>query len=91
MVGRGQSFYAGDGLNKTLVDPVEFEMVLQVAKAAGNGHTAPCPSAIVALFAALAACLRRYRDENNLAELYGSRANTRLTKVQKGAHYRASF
>jgi len=44
MVGRGQSYYAGDGLNKALVDPVEFEMVLQVAKAAGNGHTVPFPS-----------------------------------------------
>jgi len=43
-VQRGQSYYAGDGLNKALVDPEEVEMVLQVVKSAGQGHTAPFPS-----------------------------------------------
>jgi len=43
-VQRGQSYYAGDGLNKALVAPEEVEMVLQVVKSAGSGHTAPFPS-----------------------------------------------
>jgi len=43
-VQRGQSYYAGDGVNKALVDPAEVEMVLQVVKSAGKGHAAPSPS-----------------------------------------------
>lgn len=38
-VGRGQSYYAGDGLNKALVSPEKFEAVLDRVKAAGNGST----------------------------------------------------
>jgi len=36
-VGRGQSYYAGDGLNKALVSPERIEAVLDRVKAAGNG------------------------------------------------------
>src|SRR5690606_28503232 len=36
-VGRGQSYYAGDGLNTALVSPEKFEAVLDRLKAAGNG------------------------------------------------------
>jgi len=43
VVTRGQSFYAGDGLNKALVSPETFESVLDRAKAAGNG-LAPTPA-----------------------------------------------
>jgi muramidase (phage lysozyme) len=35
-VGRGQSYYAGDGLNKALVSPERLEAVLDDVKAAGN-------------------------------------------------------
>jgi len=35
-VQRGQSYYAGDGLNKALVKPEKVEAVLDQAKAAGN-------------------------------------------------------
>lgn len=35
-VARGQSYYAGDGLNKALVGPARVEDVLDSAKAAGN-------------------------------------------------------
>lgn len=35
-VARGQSYYAGDGLNKALVAPAAVESVLDRAKAAGN-------------------------------------------------------
>lgn len=36
-VERGQSYYAGDGLNKALVSPDAVEAVLDRVKAAGNG------------------------------------------------------
>jgi hypothetical protein len=36
---RGQSYYAGDGLNKALVAPATVEAVLDKVKAAGNGVT----------------------------------------------------
>lgn len=42
-IGRGQSYYAGDGLNKALVSPEKFEAVLDRVKAAGNGLS-PAPS-----------------------------------------------
>lgn len=42
-VGRGQSYYAGDGLNKALISPEKFEAVLDRVKAAGNGLS-PAPS-----------------------------------------------
>ena len=43
VVTRGQSFYAGDGLNKALVSPEKFESVLDRVKAAGN-RLAPTPA-----------------------------------------------
>lgn len=41
---RGQSYYAGDGLNKSLTKPETVEAVLDKVKAAGNGVAAPAPS-----------------------------------------------
>lgn len=47
---RGQSYYAGDGLNKSLTKPETVEAVLDKVKAAGNGvapaapTTAPVPA-----------------------------------------------
>ncbi|RBO89322.1 hypothetical protein [Pseudochrobactrum asaccharolyticum] len=38
---RGQSYYAGDSLNKALVTPEAIEAVLRKAKAAGNGLQVP--------------------------------------------------
>lgn len=46
-VARGQSYYAGDGLNKSLTKPETVEAVLDKARAAGNGvaTAAPAPAA----------------------------------------------
>lgn len=41
---RGQSFYAGDGLNKSLTKPETVEAVLDKVKAASNGVAAPAQS-----------------------------------------------
>lgn len=38
---RGQSYYAGDGLNKSLTKPETVEAVLDKVKAAGNGVAVP--------------------------------------------------
>ncbi|WP_173931404.1 hypothetical protein [Chelativorans sp. Marseille-P2723] len=62
MIGRGQSYYAGDGLNKALVDPAEFEKVLTAAKSAGNGTQTPgtpkpAPSGKAGILAAILAAL----------------------------------
>lgn len=40
-VRRGQSYYAGDGVNKALVDPEEVERVLGKVLAAAKGATTP--------------------------------------------------
>ena len=40
---RGQSYYAGDGVNKALVGPEAFEAVLDAVKAAGSGAVQPPP------------------------------------------------
>ncbi|WP_172123238.1 hypothetical protein [Devosia sp. 919] len=42
-VTRGQSYYAGDGLNKSLVEPAKVEAILAKAKAAGNGPVSAPP------------------------------------------------
>lgn len=43
---RGQSYYAGDGLNKSLTKPETVEAVLDKVRAAGNGVAVPAqPSA----------------------------------------------
>lgn len=42
---RGQSYYAGDGLNKALVKPETVEAVLDRVKAAGNGVAVPASAA----------------------------------------------
>jgi muramidase (phage lysozyme) len=43
-VKRGQSYYAGDGLNKSLVSPERVEAILAKAKAAGNAIPAEKPA-----------------------------------------------
>lgn len=42
---RGQSYYAGDGLNKSLTKPETVEAVLDKVKAAGNGVAMPAQPA----------------------------------------------
>lgn len=42
-VQRGQSFYAGDGLNKSLVSPAKVEAILKKALAAAGQSAAPAP------------------------------------------------
>lgn len=42
-VKRGQSYYAGDGLNKSLVKPTAVEAVIARAKAAGGASPDPAP------------------------------------------------
>lgn len=42
-VSRGQSFYAGDGLNKSLVKPETVEAVLDRVKIAGSTPVTPAP------------------------------------------------
>ncbi|KAB2693862.1 hypothetical protein [Brucella intermedia] len=44
IVKRGETFYAGDALNKALVTPAKIEALLDKVKAAGNGAAAPAPS-----------------------------------------------
>lgn len=61
-LGRGQSYYAGDGLNKALVDPVEFEMVLSLVKSAGNdpqsiGNGPPSSTGRAGIVAAILAAM----------------------------------
>ncbi len=53
-VQRGQSYYAGDGLNKALVKPEKVEAVLDQVKAAGSPKppekktaSAPAPGSVV--------------------------------------------
>lgn len=43
IVSRGQSFYAGDGLNKSLVTPEAVEAVLDRVKAAASAPATPTP------------------------------------------------
>jgi hypothetical protein len=43
-VERGQSFYAGDGLNKSLVTPERVEAVLDKVKAVASKAPSPAPS-----------------------------------------------
>jgi len=43
-VSRGQSYYAGDGLNKALVKPEKVEAVIEQARAAGNVVAAANPA-----------------------------------------------
>lgn len=61
-VARGQSYYAGDGLNKALAAPEDVEAVLDQVRAAGGiapHDSAPAPSAAGGFLARLLAAFRR--------------------------------
>lgn len=61
-VARGQSYYAGDGLNKALATPEQVEAVLDRVRAAGARTPAPLPDASAAgggFLARLIAAFRR--------------------------------
>lgn len=43
LINRGQSYYAGDGVNKSLTKPEQLEDILDVALKAGNKLPTPAP------------------------------------------------